>query len=343
MRQGEILVKKSLFLIATLLALPLALLAADRVVVLEIGTATWCPPCAAAAKGAEDLAEEHPGKVLIVEYHNNDNFSNNYANARNSFYGVTGIPTAVFDGVEKVVGSTGSNNFFVYNAKYNARAAIEPPLTISLKDITGSLQSTSGTLQATITNISGSTVEGKVHFTVTESHIPYVWQVMDSLHWVERTMLPDANGEAISLAPGGNTVITRDYTIDDSWYGFTEDDNIEFGCFVQGSDKEIYQGAVLKFGETTDFEEEADFVFSMNAPAIVSKQGFVKLALDAGASVDIALYDSIGQKVRTLHSGTLDAGNHSIAISTGDLPAGAYFIKATVGVGNQINKIVILD
>ncbi len=330
--------KKSLFLIAALLALPLALLAADRVVVLEIGTATWCPPCAAAAKGAEGLAEEHPGKVLIVEYHNNDNFSNNYANARNSFYGVTGIPTAVFDGVEKVVGSTGSNNFFAYNAKYNARAAVEPPLTISLKDITGSLQSTSGTLQATITNVSGSTVEGKVHFTVTESHIPYAWQGMDNLHWVERTMLPDANGEAISLAAGEKKVIERTYEIDTDWYGFTEDYNIEFGCFVQGSNKEIYQGAVLKIGETTGLEEEADFVFSVNAPAIVSKQGFIKLALNAGASVDVSLYDSIGQKVETLLSGTLDAGNHSIAISTGDLPAGAYFIKATVGAHNQINK-----
>jgi len=335
--------KKTLLLVAALTALPLALFAAERVVILEIGTATWCPPCAAAARGAEGLAEEHPGKVLIVEYHNSDDFSNNYANTRNSFYGVTGIPTAVFDGVEKVVGSTGSNNFFTYNAKYMARTAIEPPLEISLTRTTNALASTSGSLKATITNVSNEEVSGNAHFTVTESHIPYSWQGLDSLFFVERAMLPHAFGEEITLAPGENITLTRSFTIDETWPYFTEDDNIEFGCFVQGADKEIYQGAVLEFGEPTSLQEDRDLAFSLNIPAVVGRKGSVELSLNATCEVSLTLYDATGRLVKTLHAGSLSAGSHLIDIRTDALPAGAYFIKATAGAYNRIGKLVILD
>jgi thiol-disulfide isomerase/thioredoxin len=336
--------KKTLLLAAALFVLPLVLFAADRVVVLEIGTATWCPPCAAAARGAEDLAEEHPGKVLIVEYHNSDEFSNTYANTRNSFYGVTSIPTAVFDGVEKVIGSSGSNNFFTYNAKYNARASIEPPLTIDLKHTIDAFASTSGTVRATITNVSAEEVSGYIRFTVTESHIPYSWQGLDHLEFVERDMLPNASGQFISIAAGADTLIVRDYFIDESWSYFTEDENIEFGCFVQDLSKEIIQAAVIEFGDTVYISalEEYESPFSLSTPTVVSKQDFVELSLDASLDVDVSLYNSLGRRLGTLHRGVLDAGTHRIEVKADVLPAGVYFINVRAGVYNKVGKLLIL-
>lgn len=336
--------KKTLLVTVLLFVLPLALFAADRVVVLEIGTATWCGPCAAAARGAEDLAEEHPGKVLIVEYHNRDDFSNSYANTRNSFYGVTSIPTAVFDGVEKVIGSSGSNNFFTYNARYIARAAIEPPLTIDLKHTIDAFASTSGTVRATITNVSSEDVSGYIRFTVTESHIPYSWQGLDHLEFVERDMLPNAGGQFISIAPGADTLIVRDYVINESWPHFTEDDNIEFGCFVQDISKEIYQGAVCEFGDTVYISavQEYESPISLSTPTVVGKQDFIELSLDTPMDVEISMYDCLGRKLETLHKGVLEAGNHRIEIKADALPAGTYFIKVTAGVYNRIGKLLIL-
>ncbi|MBA7621613.1 hypothetical protein ES703_28977 [subsurface metagenome] len=337
--------KKTLLLVAALIALPLTLFAAERTVVVEIFTGTWCYYCPAGANGAEDLHEEHPGKVLIVEYHvgASDPFANNYVTPRYNLYGITGVPTAVFDGVEQVVGGghTGSK-FFTYNAIYNTRTAIEPPLEINLTQTTNTLASTSGSLKATITNVSNGEVSGNVHFTVTESHIPYSWQGLDSLFFVERAMLPHAFGEEITLAPGEDITLNRNFTIDETWPYFTEDDNIEFGCFVQGVDKEIYQAAVLEFGEPTSVQEDRDLAFFLSTPAVISKKGSVELSLNAAADVDLSLYNALGNKVKSLYAGALEAGVHYIALEAGTLPRGTYFLRATAAGHNQIRKLLIL-
>lgn len=340
--------KKTFLLSVSLIILPFVLFAVDRVVVVEIATGTWCPNCPAAARGADDLAEEHPDKVLVVEYHGGsatEPFMTSETQQRISYYGISGYPTAVFDGLEQVIGgSYGGNMFFYYNAQYNARAAVEPPLSIDLKQIIDAFASTSGTLEATVTNVSEETVSGYVRFTVTESHIPYTWQGMDNLDFVARDMLPDAGGQFVSLAPGEDIVVSRDFVIDEGWPYFTEDENIEFGCFVQGVSKEIYQGAVREFGDTATVavEDGSNFPFALKAPTIIRKQDFIELSLDAGVDVDISLYNSIGRKLETLHKGVLDAGAHRIEIKTDALPAGTYFIKVTAGVCNQICKLLIL-
>jgi hypothetical protein len=228
-----------------------------------------------------------------------------------------------------------------YEPRFLNRKDVAPPLEINLTKDVSALHSTTGTLEAVITNVSGETVSGYVHFVITESNIPYHWLTEDSLHFVERDMLPDAAGEFISLPAGADTTIEREFTIDDSWPYFTKDGNIEFGCFLQGVDKEIYQAAALKFSGAID-EEPESFPFSLKAPTVISGQDFIELSLDAGANVDLSLYDSVGQKVKTLHSGVLEEGNHRIEIKANALPAGTYFVKATAGVNNQISKLVIL-
>jgi len=226
-----------------LLGWAMVMFAADRIVVLEIGTGTWCPPCAAAARGAEGLAHKYPGEVLVVEYHYGDAFSNADGGTRISFYGISGYPTAIFDGVVRHVGS---NTVGLYEPTFLTRKSIEPPLEITLEKTYGGYRMGSGTLIATIVDVSDGTVTGKAHFTVTESHIPYSWQGEDSLHWVERDMLPDAAGEQITLEPGDTVVLERSFVINPSWPSTTGTPvNCELGCFVQDDSREILQAAVV--------------------------------------------------------------------------------------------------
>ena len=105
--------KKVLFAVSLILAVSFVF--AQQVdrnkVVVEIGTGTWCTYCPGAAMGADDLvANGHP--VAIIENHNGDNFANTYSNARNSYYGITGYPTAFFDGIYSVVGGSHSNSMY---------------------------------------------------------------------------------------------------------------------------------------------------------------------------------------------------------------------------------------
>lgn len=90
-----------------------------EMVVLEIGTGTWCTYCPGAAMGADDLVE-NGHHVAVVENHNGDSYANAYSNARNSFYAITGYPTAIFDGVLKVSGGSHSQSMYsTYLPKYN--------------------------------------------------------------------------------------------------------------------------------------------------------------------------------------------------------------------------------
>jgi hypothetical protein len=116
---------------------------------------------------------------------------------------------------------------------------ISSPLDIALS-ATYDSASSQGHLVATIRNPGASSISGQLQVALTESHISFVWQNMDSLHHVERAMLPDASGEAITVAPGEQLVKARDFAIDPTWIA----PNCELIAFVQdNSTKEILQGA----------------------------------------------------------------------------------------------------
>jgi len=117
---------------------------------------------------------------------------------------------------------------------------VSNPIDITLSNI---LESTSVT--ATVTNTSGVMVSGKLHFALIERHIPYLWQSMNELDFVLRDMLPDANGEDITLAPDQTINSSRAYTIQPGW----NPDECRMVVFFQAADKEIYQGAEIQLEE----------------------------------------------------------------------------------------------
>ena len=346
--------KPKLSLIALLVLLPFALFATDRIVVLEIFTATWSENGPGAAMGADDLVEAHPDEVLVVEYHVNvygDPFDHTDANARKTFYGdnVPGYPAAIFDGVETFLGgSTDESMFPHYDPLYNTRRGVEPGLEIALEK-TGESQ---GTLTATIKNTSDAEITGRVHFTITECNIHYAWQNQTVLHFVERDMLPDASGELITLGPGSTAIRERNFVIAPSWPYYTEDlGNVEFGCFVQdttssGLLREILQAAVIPLENPLlegIKEKPLPISFSLKVPTLVHAHGYIELSLDATCQVSLTLFDATGRLVKTLYAGSLSAGTHLIDIPAGNLPAGAYFVKATAGVHKQVGKLIVLD
>jgi len=349
--------RKNLVILLGLTALPLCLFAAERVVTLEIFTSTGCGYCPGAAMGAEDMAEAYPGKVLIIEYHalfGGDPFDHTDATAREDFYSgvVRGYPTSIFDGVDTLIGGFQDQSLFDpwYKNSYTYRHIKSSPLSITLSNSAAAYSSTSGTLQAHITNESDNPLTGTVHFVITESKIPHSWMNQTELNFVERDMLPDANGAPITLAPGEDTTITREYTIDTEWLEFTEDENIEFGCFVQstqgsGSLREIYQAAVRKFGDTTTIYVEEPYLepdFSVTVSGVVKDAGYATLSLNASSDVEVALYDAAGREVSNVYRGTLSSGEHSIPMDTRSLPEGAYFVKVTAGTQTQVRKLLVV-
>jgi hypothetical protein len=234
---------KSLSIFVLALLVPLTLSASQRVMVIEDVTATWCTYCPGAARGIEELDFRSYDSVVPIAYHassSGDPYYTANSAARLSYYGIGGYPTVVLDGINKVVGGLHTGTMYpTYLDYFRTRMSVSSPLTIALS-ITYDTTSRQGTLTIKINNTSASSVSGQLHSVLTESHIYYPWQGMDSLHYVERTMLPSSSGEAVTIAAGDSLIKTRDFTVSPSWVA----SHCDFVVFVQNnSSKEMYQGA----------------------------------------------------------------------------------------------------
>ena len=101
--------------------------------------------------GADDLVS-NGHQVGVIEYHGGDDYETTESAARLDFYGITGYPTAWFDGVISVVGGNATQSMYpTYLPKYETRIAIP-----SLFEITAEYYNTGG-------NGHGLSMVGKRH------------------------------------------------------------------------------------------------------------------------------------------------------------------------------------
>ncbi len=204
-------------------------------VAMEIGTGTWCTYCPGAAMGADDLLE-NGCRVAVIENHNGDSYANTYSNTRNSYYTITGYPTAIFDGVTRVVGGSHSNSMYTsYLPKYNQRINIPANMFLEM-EVTNSGQDYTAVITMTKVGTIAKT-DLKLHFFVTQSNIQQNWQGQTHLEHVNRLMVPGTNGTDISFTSGNEQTATLNWTMDAAW----PLEDCEFIAFVQSqSSKECF-------------------------------------------------------------------------------------------------------
>ncbi|MEI7660613.1 MAG: T9SS type A sorting domain-containing protein [Bacteroidota bacterium] len=202
-----------LFLAATIVVV--AQTVSRSMVVMEVGTGTWCQYCPGAAMGADDLLSN--GKfVAVIENHNGDGYANNYSNARNTLYGINAYPAAGFDGMQGYVGGNHSSSMYgTYLPIYNTRIA--NPSTVAM-DIAVTNTGLNYTAVVTLTKVGTITATSLVlQFAVTQSHIQANWQGQTHLEHVNRLMVPSQNGTAVSFAGGNVQVVTLNFAMDATW------------------------------------------------------------------------------------------------------------------------------
>jgi hypothetical protein len=59
-------------------------------------------------------------------------------------------------------------------------------------------------------------------------------------------------------------------------------------------------------------------------------------------AVELAVYNLLGQKVRTLAFGLQDAGEHSVPFTAGELASGVYVVELKAGGHSQTQKVLLL-
>jgi len=230
--------KKCLVLALLLVAMTSVLMSLPRnLVVVEIGTGTWCPYCPGAAMGADDLVHNnHP--VAIIENHNGDTYANTYSNARNSYYAITGYPTAFFDGLNPSVGGSATQSMYTgYLQKVNQRMQVASRYTIAAS---GTQTGNAFNIEVEVAKPEADTNTNVVlHVVLTESGIAQNWQGQTHLNFVTRLMVPSQTGTPINLATGETTTIPLTFNWNPAWVMAQG----EIVLFLQNvTTKEILQG-----------------------------------------------------------------------------------------------------
>jgi PKD repeat protein len=241
---------------------------ARQKVIVEIGTGTWCQYCPGAAMGADDLVE-NGCQVGNIEYHNGDPYTNDASNYRNSYYSVSGYPTAHFDGVLEFVGGSHTESMYPnYLPLYQQRYAIPSDFTI---DIYGEHTGSVYDIQLVVNKVNGTWSDLTVQLVLTESEIVFSWQGQDHLNFVERLMAPDHFGTTVDFSSQSTATINLQFTMDASWVAA----NCELVAFVQNeSTKEILQGNMVTIPNLQAMQATAGFECNDNTPCITTSVEF---------------------------------------------------------------------
>jgi hypothetical protein len=240
-------------------------------VIVEIGTGTGCPYCPGAAMGADDLVS-NGHDVGIIEYHNynsNDPFNNSYAAARTTYYGISGYPTAYFDGGTPVVGgSTNSSLYSSYLPKYNQHKAIPSDFTIDIDGESPAGQNYEVTIE--IENVNNNTASNlRLQVVITESEIPYNWQGQSELNFVERRMMPDENGTLLDFSSGNTLSFNYTFSVESDW----EWEHCQLVVFIQNhSSKQILQGAIADFEDLLTPLDNNAALYAASTPVTVCSE-----------------------------------------------------------------------
>jgi hypothetical protein len=316
---------------------------------MEVGTGTGCQYCPGAAMGAEDLLA-NGDSVAVVEYHaynSSDPYYNSFAVARCSYYGITGYPTAFFDGLYSFIGGSNTQSMYQYYLPlYQQSIAKKTAFELSFSQThSGSDYTVTAVIHKLATFLNTNTV---LQFVVTESHIAYNWQGQDSLQFVERTMVPDANGTAVDMTNDTVKEINLNFTVGSTWVL----QNLEVSAFLQDPNtKEIFNGnkAMLIDLVTTGIGEHhnsgKDMLIAAYPNPMVTRTN-VPVIIDNEGSAIVNIYNFTGQKVKTLYDGNISSGRHDFTWNGTDdnndlLPAGVYFCRMIKDDNTYSQKILI--
>lgn len=243
----KIIMKKLIFTFFATLAFFALSAQINRVEVLvEIGTGTTCQYCPGSAMALHDLYT-NGDPVAGIEYHNysgSDPFNTPEAPIRCSYYGISGYPTAQFDGeYNEFVGGSNTQTMYgnylpIVNQRMNDQTAFAVDIT---GDNTGDVYNIKVTVDK-IAAYSGSNVV--IHFALTETDIPYNWYGLSTIDYTQRIMIPDAYGTAVTFPSDNSTVeLELSFTFDNSWVP----ENCELISWLQDNDNKyvLSTGSVM--------------------------------------------------------------------------------------------------
>jgi thiol-disulfide isomerase/thioredoxin len=235
---------------------------AERVVLLEKFSATWCPHCMSAAPVLDDLLQDYPNRFIPLEIFSltvrGGRYHTPWGQSRTfGFYNVASYPTAWFDGVTNQVDP---NNIYGSSLnQINNRLMVPTDLVI---DVSARRTGERSYDVTTSVGIEASGIAKVVRLYLVEALDHF--GVYDDGTTIPRNTLKQVldGGFDVTLTPGQTQNITRSITFDDdSWNNF---EDIRLVAWAQAPNAagpaEVYNAAQLSFFQLLAGDFDSDGV-----------------------------------------------------------------------------------
>lgn len=183
-----------------------AAFAAERTVLCEKFTATWCGPCKTAGGYLADILDDNPDRFAFVHLHSEDALETQFVLDRRCFYGYCdpaySFPTTVMNGELRRIGAYGADT---YVSDFNQLAAQETDVTIEAW-AESKTQSTWTITAAIGVEASGSAKTMRLFVVQVLDHYP------GNEKWERNAFLQAAPVQTITVNPGQITEIDTEFT-----------------------------------------------------------------------------------------------------------------------------------
>lgn len=315
----------------------------DNLVVFEHFTNASCGPCAAQNPAFTAVLNNNKTKATSVKYHVSwpgvdpmYSFNTTDPTTRVNYYNVTGVPSVRL-GANANMGPTGVTQSVIDQHYNNMLKAWDYNLTTYF---TGNTLTVTGNVVAN-TNLSQN--DHVLHVAIVEDPVEYASPPGTNGETVfpstVRKLLPNASGTNI-YSDGTPFVIH----LQENLSPVIKKENVFVVVWVQSAGSKIaYKGAKIKAGASIGTSTpvlDANNNRSKVYPNPVSEQIRFDFDINQATQAKAVIKNTLGQEVRTIELGLLEAGSQQHTADLSDLSQGMYFIQLQLGKEVHIHRVV---
>ena len=303
-----------------------------RTLMIEHFSSSTCQPCVEVDNTMTSLTESNEGKYTYVKYPWNypgvgDKYYIEDCSVRGAYYGVSGVPSIIFDGTT----TTKQPKQSYFDNSYATPAYIK---IIGGYEIEGN----NITVKATVTPYIDIT-DVKLFMTVNEKTTTgnVGTNGLTEFHHVLMCMLTGSEGIDTSFYAGQRQ--QYEFVYDMSTTNVEEMEDLEVAVWIQSYvTKEVHNSATL----TEGFKEDDEDIDNITEEQISSVQIYPnpvndRLYIEAETEIEeVVVYDIYGR-----HQVTETASHQgNLSIDMSDLKSGIYFVKINTEKGNIVRRII---
>ncbi len=89
-------------------------------------------------------------------------------------------------------------------------------------------------------------------------------------------------------------------------------------------------------------EIPSNFTMSQNYPNPFNPSTKIKFTVPQAGQINLKIFNSLGQEVKTLVSEEKDIGNYEVSFNASNLPSGIYFYKLQAGSFIESKKMILM-